>query len=214
MFGFTNPSVISLSIVNSSRLQESFRFTLQNRSTEWTLLFTRPYEPCDTYGYCGVNGICRKSQNTFCECLQGYTLISEPQWDELNLSKGCRRKMPLDCRKGEGFVKFAGVKLPNLVDYSINKSMRLGECNEVCLKNCSCKAYANSDVRDGGFGCLMWFHNLIDVTEFSVKGSDQDIYIRLSASEMSKCSYVAYFYLKTNYFMNYSYNIYTLIGSI
>ena len=60
----------------------------------------------------------------------------------------------------------------------------------------------------------MWFHNLIDVTEFSVKGSDQDIYIRFSASEMSKCSYVAYFYLKTNYFMNYSYNIYTLIGSI
>ena len=61
MFGFTDPSVISHSIVNSSRLLERFQFALKNKSTEWTLMFTRPYEPCDNYGYCGVNGICRKS---------------------------------------------------------------------------------------------------------------------------------------------------------
>ncbi|KAL5548107.1 hypothetical protein UlMin_003338 [Ulmus minor] len=182
VFGFIDSSVISLSTLNYSGLLE--RFVVKNKSTEWTLLFTRPYEPCDNYGYCGVNGICKTNSNTVCECLQGYSPISQAQWDDLNLSKGCRRKTPLDCRKGEGFVKLAGVKLPDLVDYSFNNSMSLDECKEACLKNCSCKAYANSDVRDGGSGCLMWFNNLIDVTEFRVEGSDQDIYIRLSASEI------------------------------
>ncbi|KAL5548104.1 hypothetical protein UlMin_003335 [Ulmus minor] len=41
MFGFIDSSVISLSTLNYSGLLE--HFTVKNKSTEWTLLFTRPF---------------------------------------------------------------------------------------------------------------------------------------------------------------------------
>ncbi|PON86661.1 Tyrosine-protein kinase [Trema orientale] len=130
----------------------------QKRSTEWAIVYQIPYQPCDTYGYSGANGICR--------------------------AKGCKKKVPLDYNKGEGFLEAVGVKLPDLLEFWLNKNMRLKECEEKCFKNCSCIAYANSDIRSGGSGCLMWFGDLIDVREIHVKGSEQAMYIRLSASEM------------------------------
>ncbi|KAL7249461.1 hypothetical protein ACSBR1_011622 [Camellia fascicularis] len=63
-----------------------------------------------------------------------------------------------------------------------NKSMTLRECKMVCLKNCSCTAYTNLDIRGGGSGCLLWFDELIDMREFSANG--QDIYIRMASSEL------------------------------
>jgi hypothetical protein len=59
--------------------------------------------------------------------------------------------------------------------------MNLKECEMVCLKNCSCSAYANLDISKGGSGCLLWFGDLIDIRNLSVNG--QDIYIRMAASE-------------------------------
>ena len=145
-----------------------------------------PYDLCNHYGYCDANGICRVNKDPICDCLKGFTPISQEEWDFRNWSKGCVRKTPLDCHKGDGFVKLDGLKLPDLLQFWLNKSMSLEECKVECLKNCSCVAYTNSDVREGGSGCLIWFGQLIDVRELRVKGSEQDVYLRLSASEISK----------------------------
>ncbi|KAK2639292.1 hypothetical protein Ddye_027087 [Dipteronia dyeriana] len=52
------------------------------------------------------------------------------------------------------------------------------------LQNCSCRAYANSDV-SGGRGCLMWFRDLIDIRECSPEFNwGQDIILRVPASEL------------------------------
>ena len=51
----------------------------------------------------------------------------------------------------------------------------------VCMKNCSCTAYTNLDIRDGGTGCLLWYGDLIDIRYFAENG--QDIYIRMAAAE-------------------------------
>ena len=69
-----------------------------------------------------------------------------------------------------------------MLDFRLDKNLSLEECEFACLKNCSCSAYANSDIRRGGSGCLMWFGDLIDVREYKVEGNEQDLYIRLSAS--------------------------------
>jgi hypothetical protein len=58
--------------------------------------------------------------------------------------------------------------------------MSLKECEEWCLKNCSCTAYANLDIRNGGSGCLLWFAELVDMVEVAVGG--QDLYVRVPAS--------------------------------
>ncbi|RVW70309.1 Receptor-like serine/threonine-protein kinase SD1-8 [Vitis vinifera] len=62
--------------------------------------------------------------------------------------------------------------------------MTLRECRVECLKNCSCTAYANSNISKGGSGCLMWFGNLIDVREFHAQESEQTVYVRMPASEL------------------------------
>ncbi|KAL5548122.1 hypothetical protein UlMin_003353 [Ulmus minor] len=167
--------------INNSGLAQRL---IMRDNNKWAVMYSRPYEPCDNYEFCGVNGICRINLNQNCDCLEGFIPTYQDEWEVLNWSNGCKRKRRLDCQKGEGFVKVSGVKLPALLNFSLDKAMSLDECKEACLKNCSCKAYANSDVRRGSSGCLMWFGDLIDVREFRVEGSDQDMYIRLSASEM------------------------------
>ncbi|PON43780.1 S-locus glycoprotein domain containing protein [Parasponia andersonii] len=139
-------------------------------------MYQMPYQPCDSYGYCGANGICGVSKDPSCDCLEGFSPSSKQEWELLNWAKGCKRKVPLDCKEGEGFLKVVGVKLPDLVDFWFDNNMSLKECREECLKNCSC------------IGCLTWFGDLIDIKEIHVKGSEQDIYIRLSASEIGQCS--------------------------
>ncbi|GKB49662.1 G-type lectin S-receptor-like serine/threonine-protein kinase, partial [Tanacetum coccineum] len=51
-----------------------------------------------------------------------------------------------------------------------------------CRINCSCVAYANLDIRNGGTGCLQWFDELMDIKEFD---GDDNIYIRMDASEIA-----------------------------
>ncbi|KAJ0102736.1 hypothetical protein Patl1_04504 [Pistacia atlantica] len=63
--------------------------------------------------------------------------------------------------------------------------MNLKECKAACTKNCSCRAYANSELTGGGIGCLMWFKDLTDMRECSKQYSwGQDIFIRVPASEL------------------------------
>ena len=63
----------------------------------------------------------------------------------------------------------------------MNKSMNLNECRVKCLNNCSCMAYSNTDIRDGGSGCAVWYGDLINIRQVAANG--QDLYIRMPASK-------------------------------
>nr|KAJ0223006.1 hypothetical protein LSAT_V11C200092150 [Lactuca sativa] len=65
--------------------------------------------------------------------------------------------------------------------------MSLAECKKECnlKRNCSCTAYANLDVRNGGSGCLLWFGNLTDIRDFE---ENQDLYIRIAMTESTGSS--------------------------
>ena len=58
--------------------------------------------------------------------------------------------------------------------------MSLKKCEEMCLENCSCKAYDDLDIRNGGSGCLLWFVDLVDLVVLQM--NEQDIYICVAAS--------------------------------
>ncbi|KAL0301121.1 UNVERIFIED_CONTAM: G-type lectin S-receptor-like serine/threonine-protein kinase SD1-1 [Sesamum radiatum] len=64
--------------------------------------------------------------------------------------------------------------------------MSLSECKAECLRNCNCTAYANPYITSGGSGCLIWFGDLIDTRDVNEADSKQNIYIRVSASEVSE----------------------------
>ncbi|GLT83431.1 hypothetical protein SLE2022_017210 [Rubroshorea leprosula] len=61
------------------------------------------------------------------------------------------------------------MRLPDTSYSWFDTTMNLEECKQMCFKNCSCTAYANSDIRGRGSGCMLWFG---------------DMYIRVAASKL------------------------------
>ncbi|RVW37239.1 G-type lectin S-receptor-like serine/threonine-protein kinase [Vitis vinifera] len=94
-----------------------------------------------------VNGICKINESPKCECIKGFRPKIQSNWDMADWSNGCIPSTRLDCEKGDGFEKYSGVKLPDTQSSWFNESMNLKECASLCLSNCSCTAYANSDIR-------------------------------------------------------------------
>ncbi|KAK3426735.1 hypothetical protein EUGRSUZ_F03112 [Eucalyptus grandis] len=171
-------SVISRMILMPNGMVE--RFTWIDRTRGWKIYLTASMDQCDNYASCGAYGTCRIDFSPKCRCLKGFVPQFSREWDLLDWSNGCVRRNHLDCEK-DIFVKYSWLKLPDTRSSWFNESMNLQDCKVVCIKNCSCMAYSNLDIRDGGSGCLLWFDKLIDIREFSDYG--QDLYIRMAASE-------------------------------
>ncbi|WJX30778.1 hypothetical protein P8452_19277 [Trifolium repens] len=158
------------------------RLTWSVRTQVWEPTAIRPADGCDAYALCGTNSICYFSDVPKCKCLEGFVPKFQTKWKSSNWSDGCVRKTHLNCSHGDGFLNYTSMKLPDTSSSWFNKSLSLEKCKTVCLKNCSCTAYANLDIRNGGSGCLLWFDNIVDMRNFP--GQGQDIYIRLASSEL------------------------------
>ncbi|RYR43740.1 hypothetical protein HN51_019824 [Arachis hypogaea] len=146
-------------------------WSIQTRG--WETLISIPEAECDKYALCGANSICSTTPTPVCSCLEGFAPKYPGKWKESDWSDGCVRITPLSCSR-DGFQKVTGIVLPDTSASWYNRTMNLLECKEFCLKNCSCTAYSNLDIRDGGSGCLIWFHDLIDIRQ-----GTQDFYIRI-----------------------------------
>ncbi|KAK1365141.1 Receptor-like serine/threonine-protein kinase [Heracleum sosnowskyi] len=177
-----NSSVLTRKILNSVGYIQ--RSVWVEKSQIWQIFFSAPIDDCDHYGICGAYGSCNINNSPSCKCLNGFQPKDKKEWDAADWSSGCARKVKLSCVNGEGFVKHSGLKLPDTQRSWFDTNMSLDECRIVCLKNCSCTAYANTDIRGGGSGCLLWFNELIDITDG--KENSQDLYIRMAASELAK----------------------------
>ncbi|KAL1811531.1 hypothetical protein ACET3Z_021596 [Daucus carota] len=150
----------------------------------WQLYLTVQMDDCDRYALCGAYGTCNINNSPACGCLNGFQPRNQQEWDVADWSSGCVRKVQLSCADGEGFVKHSGVKLPDTQRSWFDRNMSLDECKRECLKNCSCSAYSNTDIRGSGSGCVLWYNELIDIREHKENG--QDLYVRMAASELAK----------------------------
>ncbi|RDY00481.1 G-type lectin S-receptor-like serine/threonine-protein kinase, partial [Mucuna pruriens] len=173
-------SVVTRFVISQAGLDE--RFTWSERTKSWELFASGPRDQCENYGLCGGNSVCNVNNYPICECLDGFDPKFGEKWSSLDWADGCGRRMNLSCDNGDGFVKYDGMKLPDTSSSWFDTSMSLDECERVCLKNCSCTAYTNLDVRGGGSGCLLWFGDIVDLRKHASQG--QDIYIRMAASEL------------------------------
>ncbi|XP_030945217.1 G-type lectin S-receptor-like serine/threonine-protein kinase At4g27290 [Quercus lobata] len=149
---------------------------------KWFTYSSLPRDKCDNYNLCGPYGNCIPGKSPICQCVEGFKHKSPDTWNPDEWSKGCIRITRLSCEDKDkiGFAKFVGLKMPDTTYSWMNGSMNLNECRVKCLNNCSCTAYANSDIKNGGSGCVMWFGDLIDIRQFATM---QDVYIRMPASE-------------------------------
>ncbi|MCD9559967.1 hypothetical protein HAX54_018348 [Datura stramonium] len=186
-YAIHDPSIISRMVLNESGILS--RVTWQESEQKWVQFFYAPKDPCDDYEHCGAFSNC----NLFnlgefeCSCLPGYEPKLSRQWYLRDGSHGClRKKDEKVCNSGEGFFTLSHVKIPDTGAAQMNKSMGLKECEEFCLKNCSCIAYASANISAAGSGCITWYGELRDIKQFTDGG--QDFYIRVSASDLAQLS--------------------------
>uniref|UniRef100_A0A7N2LN04 Receptor-like serine/threonine-protein kinase n=1 Tax=Quercus lobata TaxID=97700 RepID=A0A7N2LN04_QUELO len=153
---------------------------------DWEVLWLAPKDKCDVYGTCDAFGSCDSLSSPICSCLGGFEPKIIKEWNRGNWTSGCVRRTPLQCErmnnsieegKPDGFLKLEMIKVPDFAEWS---DVKKEDCQNKCLKNCSCVAYGYYT----GIGCLSWSGKLIDLQQFSVGGSD--IYIRLANLEFEE----------------------------
>ncbi|XP_057471927.1 G-type lectin S-receptor-like serine/threonine-protein kinase At1g61550 [Actinidia eriantha] len=160
------------------------------KSNAWYVTWEQPKHPCDTYGFCGAFGVCNRNGSRNCECLKGFVPKSLEEWSKSNWTGGCMRKTKLLCEKNrnilasgrgknDGFSKLKNVKLPDKFKYIADENSH--GCEEWCLGNCSCAAYAYVS----GIGCMVWVGELMDTQQF-LSPAGEDLFLRLASSELGK----------------------------
>ncbi|XP_061338592.1 G-type lectin S-receptor-like serine/threonine-protein kinase At4g27290 isoform X2 [Gastrolobium bilobum] len=177
-YNLKDKSVILIMVINQTlHLRQLFTWIPANRT--WTIYHSIPRDKCDSYNLCGPNRNCVEGQSPICQCLDGFKPKSSQDW-----TQGCVRNEPWSCRvkDKDGFRRFAGMKIPDTTHSWVNGTMSLDECRVKCWENCSCTAYANTDIGGAGSGCAMWFGDLNDLR--IIEGG-QDLFIRMVTSDIA-----------------------------
>ncbi|KAL7249457.1 hypothetical protein ACSBR1_011618 [Camellia fascicularis] len=185
-YDLLNSSVVTRMVMNQDGVLRRMTW-IEGSSTSWVGHLTTEMTNCDTFAFCGPYGLCTVSNSPECGCLQGFEPKFPKDWGT-DWSNGCVRRTPLNCSgvNGDKFWKYSGVKVPDTENSWFNVSMTLKECETMCLKSCSCMAYANSNVSGEGSGCLLWFNELVDIR---VIENGQDLYVRMAASEFGQAGH-------------------------
>ncbi|SPT15828.1 unnamed protein product [Triticum aestivum] len=176
-------SPVSRVVLNETGVMQ--RMVWDQAAVTWSVFWSGPRDQCDRYGLCGAFGVCNVVDAVVCGCVRGFRPSSPAEWRMRNASGGCARSTPLQCGLGggDGFYALRGVKLPETHGSSVDASASLEECGRRCLANCSCTAYAASDIRGGGggSGCIQWFGELMDTR---LVDGGQDLFVRLAMSDL------------------------------
>ncbi|GLT43898.1 hypothetical protein SLA2020_178240 [Shorea laevis] len=178
-FSLTTENLFTRMIVNPAGVQQ--RLTWIPGTEQWSLSWYAPKDQCDNYRECGPYGICDANASPVCKCPQGFEPKNLQAWNLRDGSAGCVRKTNLECM-GDKFLHLRNVKLPETTTAFVGLNTSLKDCGHLCLRNCSCSAYANADIRNGGTGCFIWVGELLDIRESPSGG--QNLFVRLAASDL------------------------------
>ncbi|KAK9064214.1 hypothetical protein SSX86_015594 [Deinandra increscens subsp. villosa] len=182
-FTMKNTSVYSRLITNSSGFLQ--RFTWVEASQTWSLYWSLPRDDCDGYRKCGPFGVCDGNASPICKCMKGFGPKNQQAWDLRDGSDGCVRSSEMDCGS-DGFMVQKNMKLPESSKAYVNRTLSLTECAEICKRNCSCAAYANTDITGSGSGCVIWTVDLLDMRQYTNSEGGQDLYVRAAASDLDQ----------------------------
>ncbi|CAD5175687.1 unnamed protein product, partial [Musa acuminata subsp. malaccensis] len=184
-FYMRQSSVVSRLVISQSGMLQ--RLVWIEESEMWSVFWFAPNDRCDNMlSPCGPYGVCYPNESPKCKCLQGFHPKNPRSWDLRDGTDGCVRNTALDCRNGtDGFITLSSVKIPHTSTSMVDRSMSLEECEALCRRNCSCKAYASANISgsESSSGCIIWTTELIDIKMYD-SGSGQDIYVRLAAADL------------------------------
>ncbi|XP_059664022.1 G-type lectin S-receptor-like serine/threonine-protein kinase At4g27290 [Cornus florida] len=93
MYKSTNDSYITRLMLNEMGMPQ--RLILSEGSSEWVAMYTTSNDPCDEYGHCGGNGICRVNNRPVCDCLMWFgNLVDIRYFDDKDNKQDIYIRMP------------------------------------------------------------------------------------------------------------------------
>ncbi|KAL4629119.1 hypothetical protein ACB092_05G286100 [Castanea dentata] len=187
-YSIDDPSIISRVVIGNSGLLQKLMWN--DGDLQWKEFWSAPKYRCDNYRHCGAYGKCGSESTSFnrfeCTCLPGYEPKSPKNWYHRDGSEGCvRKQLGLSmCGNGEGFVKVELLKGPDSFNAVwMDKSMSSSECEQACLRNCSCTAFVSINIDGKGTSCLAWYGELNDISESSYER--WELNVRVDATELA-----------------------------
>jgi hypothetical protein len=173
----TDPNTFIRYMIDTSGQIKAFKW--RKDFHQWNSFWLRPTQFCEVYAFCGASSICNQQDRSLCVCMEGFEPRSPADWQLGDRSDGCVRKAPLQCSTGgdDTFVSVPDVRLPETPEtlevYDIH------QCRLVCLRNCSCTAFAYDN------GCFFWVGDLFNVKQFTPDEKEgKDLYLKIPASEI------------------------------
>ncbi|KAG6473936.1 G-type lectin S-receptor-like serine/threonine-protein kinase At2g19130 [Zingiber officinale] len=153
----------------------------------WTLFWQKPDKPCLVHSLCGAFGSCNENAMPICQCVKGFRVRSQSDWDLGDQSGGCTRNTPLQCvdrahlsnSQRDKFLAMDNMRLP-VNSQTLNGIGRDEDCKLACLNNCSCTAYSFSGSR-----CSVWHGELFNLQDQFDESGASTLQLRLAASELS-----------------------------
>lgn len=178
-FMMTNHSIYSRLTLSAAGTLE--RHTWIPSSWGWNGFWSLPTDECDGFQSCGPNAYCDVNTSPICNCFGGFVPKNQQEWDLREGATGCVRKTPLSC-SGDGFLQLTKMKLPDTMMAIVDRSIGMKECEQRCLGDCNCTSFASADIQNGGWGCIMWTGELIDIRNYA--GGGQDLYVKVAAADL------------------------------
>ncbi|PSS05714.1 G-type lectin S-receptor-like serine/threonine-protein kinase [Actinidia chinensis var. chinensis] len=154
------------------------QFVWRKEFPTWSLFWTKPPRQCDVYAFCGAFSSCNQNVPV-CECIEGFKPRTLADWELGDHSDGCLRKTPLECenRGNDAFVLVTNISFP--VNSEALTVGNIDKCQLVCLRNCSCTAYAYDNE------CLIWGSALFSLQKLPADDkSGRNLHVRVAASEL------------------------------
>ncbi|XP_037413470.1 putative receptor protein kinase ZmPK1 [Triticum dicoccoides] len=117
-----------------------------NAAGGWTVTWAALKQPCSVHGLCGKNALCEYQPSLRCSCAPGYEMVDRHDW-----RKGCKPTFSLptgttNCSEAPASERFTFVQVAATdfygYDLGFNQSVTFEYCKSMCLKMCSCAAFA------------------------------------------------------------------------
>ncbi|KAG6420681.1 hypothetical protein SASPL_117218 [Salvia splendens] len=145
---------------------------------DWFTAAEQPFDPdfCEVEAKCGANAVCDVNYVPACRCLEGFAPRVEGDWGLFDFSQGCVRERALQCEK----EKTVFSRVISAVWSGGSNVSGGGECEALCLDDCSCSAFANRS----GDGCVLFKDDLMDLQRLGNQSSSGgDLFVRMERAD-------------------------------
>ncbi|KAB1993498.1 hypothetical protein ES319_D13G034700v1 [Gossypium barbadense] len=158
------------------------------KDPKWEGTDLLPIDPCSYPFACGNYGVCLKEG---CSCPVDANENGTTYFKPINYTKpdlGCYAVSPISCESSihQSFLELQGYNFHPVKKYLISETKTLKECKALCLNNCSCEAFMDTE------GSCYFLSGGLSIAKSYSSGygtyNDNSAFIKVQSSPISQSS--------------------------